>query len=206
MGSHRCFEAIEHSFKRAAGALAEARVEFMLGGSLAVWVRGGPESCNDLDLMLRKPDSERALKALQVAGMRTERPPEGWLVKAWDGDVLIDLISEPIGVPIDDQAFERADEVSAWGVHVRAMSLEDVMVSKLLALHEHALDLEDLLQISRALRELVDWPQVRARTADSPYARVFFALLSELGVYTEGAVTPGAKAPQRRVRVASSIG
>jgi predicted nucleotidyltransferase len=201
-----CFEAIERSFKRAAGALAGARVEFMLGGSLAIWVRGGPESCNDLDLMLRKEDSGRALEALQAAGMRTERPPEGWLVKARDGDVLIDLISEPIGIPIDDEAFERADEVSAWGVHVRAMSLEDVMVSKLLALHEHALDFEDLLQIARSLRESIDWPQVRARTADSPYARAFFALLTELGLVTEGGAAPGATARQRRVRVASSIG
>ena len=27
--------------------------------------------------------------------MTPERPPEEWLVKAWDGDMLVDLIFDP---------------------------------------------------------------------------------------------------------------
>lgn len=29
--------------------------------------------------------------------MRTEKPPESWLYKAWDGDVLVDVIFRPVG-------------------------------------------------------------------------------------------------------------
>ena len=29
--------------------------------------------------------------------MRPEDPPEEWLVKAWDGDTLVDLIHHPEG-------------------------------------------------------------------------------------------------------------
>jgi hypothetical protein len=67
------------TLKKAAGALRDAGVPFMLGGGLAVWVRGGPESDHDLDFMLRPEDADEALDVLAGAGMRPERPPEAWL-------------------------------------------------------------------------------------------------------------------------------
>jgi Uncharacterised nucleotidyltransferase len=181
-GESGCFELIENTFKRAAGALEGARVPFLLGGSLAVWVRGGPESCNDLDLMVRPEDADAAVEALEAAGMRGERPPEGWLYKAWDGDVLVDLIFGPKGLPIGDETFARSEAVSAFGLEVRAMALEDVLISKLSALHDHYLDFDPALQMARAVREQIDWDQVRRATADSPYARAFFTLIEGLGL------------------------
>ena len=47
--------------------------------------------------MIRPDDVDRSLEALSGAGMRPERPPEEWLVKAWDGDTLVDLIYCPKG-------------------------------------------------------------------------------------------------------------
>jgi hypothetical protein len=177
-----CFKAIERTLKKATAALEGDRVPFLLGGSLAVWVRGGPESCNDLDLMVRPDDAEAALAALEGAGMRGERPPEGWLYKAWDGDVLVDLIFGPKGLSIDDETFARAEPVSAFGVEVRAMALDDVLITKLRAMHEHYLDYDPLLQMVRAVRERIDWEHVRQATAESPYARAFFTLVEELGL------------------------
>jgi hypothetical protein len=53
MGSdEQPFADIEHALKRAAAALREADVPFLLGGSLASWARGGPETRHDLDLMI----------------------------------------------------------------------------------------------------------------------------------------------------------
>jgi hypothetical protein len=176
-----CFKRIERAFKRAVEVLREARIEFLLGGSLAAWVRGGPESCNDLDLMIRPGDADRAVAAFEQAGMRTERPIEGWLVKTWVDEVLIDLIFEPMGLSVE-QAFPRAEECSAWAVPVLAMDPDDVLVSKLLALDEHTLDLEPPLQMARALREQLDWDAIRSRTDRSPYARAFFTLIDELEV------------------------
>ena len=177
-----CFEAIERSLKKATAALDGDRVPFMLGGSLVVWVHGGPESCNDLDLMVRPEHADAALAALEKAGMRGERPPEDWLYKAHDDDVLVDLIFGPKGLTIDNETFERADAVSAFGLEVRAMSLEDVLITKLRALHEHYLGYESLLEMARAVREQVDWNQVRRKTEESPYARAFFTLVEGLGV------------------------
>jgi hypothetical protein len=197
------FAEIEHALKRAVAALRGADIEFLLGGSLASWARGGPQTRHDLDLMIRPDDVERALEAVQEAGMRTERPPEEWLVKAWDGDTLVDLIYCPKGLPMDDDVFARGEELSVLGMEIRVMALEDVMATKLLALTEHSLRYEGLLQIARALREQVDWPAVRARTAQSPFARAFFVLLEGLAIVPD---TGAPSRPQPRVRVVSQQG
>jgi hypothetical protein len=197
------FAAIEHALKRAAAALRDADIEFLLGGSLASWARGGPQTRHDLDLMIRPDDVERALAALQEAGMRAERPPEEWLVKAWDGDTLVDLIYCPKGLPMDDHVFARGEELSVLGMEIRVMALEDVMATKLMALTEHSLRYESLLQIARALREQVDWPAVRARTAASPFARAFFVLLEGLEIVPDTGVV---SRPQPTVRVVTPQG
>jgi hypothetical protein len=176
------FTQIEHALKRCAAALREADIEFLLGGSLASWARGGPETTHDLDLVVRPRDAERALEVLAEAGMEPERPPEEWLFKAWDGSTLVDLIFAPKGLPIDDDVIARADVLSVLGLDIRVMALEDVLVTKLMALNEHALRYESLLPIARALREQVDWEAVRARTAESPFARAFFTLLDGLEI------------------------
>src|SRR3954453_24059895 len=100
MEDDQSFEAIGKTLKRASAALGAAGIPFLLGGSLASWARGGPETRHDLDLMLKPEDVERAVAALTEAGMRFEDPPEEWLVKAYDGDTLIDLIFAPTGIPM----------------------------------------------------------------------------------------------------------
>jgi Nucleotidyl transferase of unknown function (DUF2204) len=176
------FGEIKETMKRAAGALRQADVPFLLGGGLAIWARGGPTTGHDLDLMVKPEDAERALEALVEAGMRTERPPEGWLFKAWDGEVLVDLIFKPVGDPVDDEMFARAEELEVNAVSMRVMAVEDVIVTKLKALDEHELDYERPLEFARSLREQVDWENVRARTQDSPYAKAFFTMVEELGI------------------------
>jgi hypothetical protein len=180
------FEAIEAALKRASAALREADVAHVLGGSLAIWARGGAETRRDLDFMVKPEDADRALDALEGAGMRPERPPEGWLYKAWDGDVGVDLIFEPAGLPIDDAVMERADELSVASTPMRVMSAEDVLTTKLLALQEHSLDYESLVQMARSLREQVHWGEVRERTSRSPFARAFFVMLAGLGIADAG--------------------
>jgi len=179
------FEDLKETLKRAAAVLRDADVPFLLGGGLAAWARGGPETEHDLDLMLRPEDAEQALRALEDAGFRVEKPPEEWLYKAWDGDVMIDLIFNPTGNPVDDSMFERADELEVQAVSMKAMALEDVMVTKLLALREHQVDYESVLEIARALREQIDWDTVWRQSSQSPYARAFFHLAEELGILDE---------------------
>jgi predicted nucleotidyltransferase len=176
------FDELLETLKKVAGLLRDADVPFLLGGGMAVWVRGGPETVHDIDLMLREPDAERAATVLGDAGLRTEHPPEGWLYKAFDGDVMVDLIFEPSGQPVEDSVFERAEELNVSAVPMEVMSLEDVFVTKLTALREHELDYEGVVQMARPVREQVDWSKVRERTDGWPYAAAFFTLGEELGI------------------------
>jgi Uncharacterised nucleotidyltransferase len=197
------FSDIEATLKKAGAALREAHVPFLLGGSLASWARGGPETRHDLDLMIKREDVERAVAALRAAGMRAEDPPEEWLVKAWDGDVLVDLIFAPKGLTMDDDVIARGEELPVLSMQMRVMALEDVLITKLMAITEQHLRYESPLAIARALRERIDWGQVRAATASSPFARAFFVLLEGLEI-----VPPQRDAPQvgARVRVVTSAG
>ena len=109
--------------------------------------------------------------------MRPDDPPESWLLKAWDGDVLVDLIFEPAGLTIDDELIAGAACANAAAMEFRVMAMDDVLYTKLNALNEHCLDFIALLQIARTVREQVDWDRLRERTAGSPYATAFFCLL-----------------------------
>jgi hypothetical protein len=193
------FDEISATLKKAGSALRDNQIPYLLGGSLAFWAHGGPERRKDLDFMVKPEDAERALAALEAAGMRPEKPPEGWLYKAWDGDVLVDLIFHPKGLEIDDDALARGEDIEVLAMPIKVMALEDVLCTMLLALHEHHLDYSSLLQMARALREKVDWDDVRERTAHSAFARAFFTMLEGIGVIDAGEPAEGGGRTEVRV-------
>jgi Uncharacterised nucleotidyltransferase len=182
LGKNEVAAELTDSLKRSIAALEPQEIPYVLGGGLGCWARGGPPSSNDIDLMVKPEDAERAQEALAEAGMRPETPPEQWLRKAWDGDILIDLIYEPSGMRIDDEVIARGEEMSVEAMQVRVMDLDDILTTKLLALDEHSADYRDLILITRSLREQIDWAQLRERTASSPFAGAFFTLADGLEI------------------------
>jgi hypothetical protein len=175
------FDELVSTLKKAVAALREAKVPYLLGGGLAIWARGGPERDHDLDFLVKEEDSQRALQALVDAGMKPERPPEDWLFKAYDGNgVQVDLIFRPSENPVTDQMIGRGDELEVMAIKVNVVAAGDVLVSKLLALREHELDFDTLIEMTRSVREQVDWQDVRERTQHSPFARAFFTLAEGL--------------------------
>ena len=175
--------------KRAAAVLRDAGIEFMLGGGLAIWARGGPPTDHDVDLYVRPRDADRALEALVQDGLRGERPPEDWLYKARDEEGnLIDLIFRPAGGEVDDGSFARATEIEVSALSIPVASIDDVLVTKLLAINEQEPDYRAILEVSRALREQVNWEDVRERTSASPFARAFFTLGEGLGIVGDAPV------------------
>ncbi|MEA2423414.1 MAG: hypothetical protein QOF55_2513 [Thermoleophilaceae bacterium] len=196
------FRDIEATLKKSVATFREAGIPALLAGSLAVWARGGPETRHDLDFVVKPEDAERALGALADAGMEPERPPEGWLYKAWDGEVLVDVIFEPRGLTVDDDLIARGEEREVMAIGIRLMALEDVLTSKLMALDEHSADFSQLLLMTRTLREQIDWQALRDRTRESPFAKAFFTLAEELRIAPPAdATAPQAAAARARVRV-----
>jgi Uncharacterised nucleotidyltransferase len=176
------FERLIGTLKAAVATLRRQGLPFMLGGSMAAWARGGPEPQKDIDLMVKPADAQAALDALTEAGLRPEHPPEEWLYKAWNDDVLVDLIFRPSGMEINDETLARAQSMAVMSITTPVMAVEDMLVTMICAIDEHSLDYGALIAIARSLREQIDWPELRNRTAGNPYGKAFFTLVQELGI------------------------
>lgn len=186
------FPDLIEAMKKAAATLEAAGVPVLLGGGLAAWARGGPPTDHDVDFFVREEHAAAGLDALAELGMQTDRPPEGWLFKAWDGGTLVDLIFHPSGGAVDDAMFERASDVEVMAQTLRVASIDDVLATKVLALNEQSPDFRAVLAIARALREQVDWDHLRARVDESPFGAAFLTLVERLRIAPDGALSSSA--------------
>ncbi|MBG0832414.1 nucleotidyltransferase family protein [Planomonospora sp. ID67723] len=187
--SHEVTDAILETLKRASTGLKDADVRFALAGGCAAYARGAAPSLHDVDFVLPQEDVPTALEALRDLGFETAKPPEDWLVKAYDEGRLVDLIFRIANNPVTSALLDRAEPLKASAVIVPVLEATDLVISWLLPLSEHACDYGSLLPQVRALREQVDWNRVAAVSRASPYASTFLTLLERLGVVT-GPVDP----------------
>ena len=65
------FEHMLGTMKKAGAALNDAAIPWALGGGLACWARGGPETEHDVDLLVKPEDAERAQEALELVQAQT---------------------------------------------------------------------------------------------------------------------------------------
>jgi Uncharacterised nucleotidyltransferase len=169
--------------KKAAVELKQAGVPFALCGGWAVYARGGPRSEHDADFALLERDVPRALDALGAAGLRVDTDaPEDWLAKVRDRGNLVDLIFRLSGEPVTEDVLAHTDTLEVGSVQMPVLSATDLVVTKLLTYRDHYADFGAGLPMVRALREQVDWAEVRRRTARSPFAEAFLLLADRLGL------------------------
>ena len=182
------------ALKRSASALKADGVPFALGGGYALWVGGGPEPSHDVDLVVAETDIELAATSLAAAGLRVERPPEDWLFKAYcdpngstqpaEEPALVDVLHRLGGVPVAHSLLDTAREYEVLGVRIPVLPPTPIMIAKLRSLSEHYCDFASLLPVVRAVREQLDWPEIRKETEDNPFAEAFLLLVERLGITT----------------------
>ncbi len=155
---------------------------FALCGGYAAWVRGAPEPDHDADFLVLASEAERAAKVLADAGLQVEDPAEDWLVKVVGGGSFVDVLWRTCGHPVESDLIERAEVLPVLSVQMPVLTATDIVVTKLMALDEHYCDFSRMLPVARALREQVDWAEVRRAVEDNPFAAVFLELLDRLDV------------------------
>ncbi|MBB5132338.1 hypothetical protein HNP84_002054 [Thermocatellispora tengchongensis] len=175
-------DAILETLKRAGTALKDAGVRFALAGGCAAYARGAAPSLHDVDFVLVEEDVPSALETLRGIGFRTAKPPEDWLVKAFDEGRLVDLIFRVADRPVTPDLIKRAEPLKASAVILPVLEATDLVISWLLPLSEHSCDYGSLLPQVRAMREQVDWDRVASVVAPSPYAYTFLTLLHRLHI------------------------
>lgn len=170
------------TLKRAATVLRDVGLPYALAGGGAAYARGAALPTHDVDFVIMETDKDAAAAAFESCGMRVERPPEGWLIKAFDDDRMIDLIFQLAGHPDTRAVLDRAEEMNVAAVPMPVLTATDLAISWLASFSEHYADFATTLTCVRPLREQVDWARVRAETGGSPFATAFLVLLSELRV------------------------
>ncbi|MFI1105783.1 hypothetical protein [Streptomyces melanogenes] len=176
-------QAILEAAKQVGAILKRAGHKFALAGSVAVYAHGGSgRPQHDADFCVLPEDAEAVAASLGEAGLDVRRPPEDWLLKTVCFDQDVDLIFELARRPVTVDLLARAEELPVDSVHMPVLSATDVLVSLNSAFSEHHCDFGAVLPVARALREKVDWSDVRRRCADEPMPAAFLFLLERLNV------------------------
>ena len=144
--------------KRIAAGLANAGLPYMVFGGQAVLLYGEPRLTRDIDVSLGVDPSElaRVIGVIQSLGLRvlTEKPEE--FVRE---TLVLPAIDPATGIRIDfvfslsqfeRAAIERSRSIEVDDVTVQFVSLEDLIVMKLLAGRPR--DLEDVAAVLRKNR------------------------------------------------------
>jgi hypothetical protein len=120
-------------YVRTLAVLNEAGVPYLVGGAYALAKHAGIERhTKDLDIFVRRGDRDAILRALELAGYRTEFSFPHWLAKAYGDDGFIDVIySSGNGVvKVDEEWFSHASDGEILGVPVRLCPAEEIIWSK----------------------------------------------------------------------------
>jgi len=181
------------ALKVSVSALKADGIPFALGGGYALWVHGGPEPSHDVDLVVAETDVDMAANSMGAAGLRVERPPEDWLFKAYLDDdsaeameepALVDVLHRLAGIPVTKELLDTSSEYEVLGVRIPVLPPTPIMIAKLQSLSEHYCDFAALLLVVRAVREQLDWAEIRKATQDNPFAEAFLLLIERLGILT----------------------
>jgi hypothetical protein len=181
------------ALRHSASALKADGIPFALGGGYALWVHGGPEPSHDVDLVVAESDVEMAANSMAAAGLRIERPPEDWLFKAYldhespesaNEPALVDVLHRLAGIPVTKALLDTSGEYEVLGLRMPVLPPTPIMIAKLESFSEHYCDFEQPLLVVRAVREQLDWAEIRKATQDQPFAEAFLFLVERLGITT----------------------
>jgi predicted nucleotidyltransferase len=130
-------EVFQRVLRRAVAAIEDAGIPYAVIGGLASAVHGRPRFSEDIDLLVRPVDAERALEALAAAGFATERTFPDWLFKATRERVLVDVLFTIQGTMyLDEPMLSRLRPATFAGCTLSVASPEDLLITKASSFNE----------------------------------------------------------------------
>jgi hypothetical protein len=176
-------QAILEATKQVGTLLKRQGHRFALAGSVAAYAHGGGAGFqHDTDFCVRAEDAETVAATLREGGLRVWTPPEDWLLKTECFGQPVDIILRLAHRPVTTEMLDRAVELPVDSVRMPVLSATDLVTSLLSAFSEHYCDFGAVLPVARALREKVDWGQVRRECGEEPMPAAFLFLLERLSV------------------------
>ncbi|MFF9604006.1 hypothetical protein ACF1GY_17255 [Streptomyces sp. NPDC014684] len=180
---HDRSQAILEAAKRIGALLKRKGHPFALAGSVAVYAHGGSRDLqHDADFAVLPEDSDAVAATLHEAGLPVRTPPEDWLLKTTCHGQDIDIIYQLAHQPVTKDMLARATCLPVDSVLMPVLSPTDLIRSLISAFSEHYCDFGAVLPVARAVREKVDWDEVRDSCGDQAMPAAFLFLLERLNV------------------------
>ncbi|MER7495110.1 hypothetical protein ABT033_21190 [Streptomyces pharetrae] len=176
-------QAILEATKQVGTLLKRNGHRFALAGSVAAYTHGaGTNLQHDADFCIRPEDAETVAATLREGGLEVRIPPEDWLLKTECFGQSVDIIFRLAHRPVSTEMLDRAAEMPVQSVLMPVLSATDLVASLVSAFTEHYCDFGAVLPVARALREKVDWEEVRRECGEDPMPAAFLFLLERLNV------------------------
>ncbi|MFF8726871.1 hypothetical protein ACF073_10300 [Streptomyces sp. NPDC015171] len=176
-------QAILEATKQIGALLKRAGHPFALAGSVAVYAHGGSRYLqHDADFAVLPDHADAVAGTLREAGLTVRTPPEDWLLKTTCHGQNIDIIFALAHQPVTRDMLDRAHVLPVDSVLMPVLSPTDLIRSLISAFSEHYCDFGAVLPVARAVREKVDWDEVRATCGAEPMPAAFLFLLERLHV------------------------
>ncbi len=161
---------VQASYRDGLAALVDARVPFLVGGGfgLAVYLPFW-RATKDLDVFVRPRSVHDALAALARAGFDIEMTDPTWLAKGRREPAMVDVIFCSYNglFRVDDYWFERARTASLFGVPVRVVAPEEMILSKCFVAARDRFDGADIAWLIRNHGGDLDWERIERLMADN---------------------------------------
>ncbi len=150
--------------------LDRSGVPYLVGGAYALaYYAGIVRHTKDFDTFVRAQDVDKALRAFDEAGYRTEKTHPHWVAKAFsisnDDPDFVDLIyGSGNGIcPVDDAWFDHSVDGELLGRSVRLCPVEEMIWSKSFVMERDRFDGADIQHLLLARADTIDWRHLIAR-------------------------------------------
>src|SRR5947209_7715523 len=156
-------------YRRALDILDATGIAYCVAGAYALAAHAGiVRHTKDLDIFLRRSDTQRAIDAFESAGYRTERTHPHWLAKAFatedcdESGAFIDLIFRAAsGIwEVDDAWIAHARPGDVVGRVGPICPAEELIWSKAMVMERNRFDGADIAHILHARGRQLDWSRL----------------------------------------------
>lgn len=150
----------ESLFREVLQLLSDQGIPFVVSGAFALQTHTGIyRDTKDLDLFLSTEDAQRAIRVLQKDGFQCEVTDPVWLAKAHRGEFYVDLITGMSNgvVTVDQSWIDRGTPSNLFGVPVRVLGPEELILSKLFVTRRERFDGADIVHVIYGTHGKLDW-------------------------------------------------
>ena len=150
----------EKFYARVISCLEESSIPFLIGGSYAARNYFGPKrNLKDLDILCLPRDARKILNCAEKAGFEVEMTNPRWLGKIFNSTDYVDVIFSTSNgkIKLEEDWFERSKPLSLFGIKTRAISPEDMILTKMYVFGRDCFHGHDIYKLIKRYHSQINW-------------------------------------------------